>query len=436
VLKEAEEELEKAKVLLQKAKKLLDECNNSERPTPFLRSIMKDAERSLLRAEILLKNDPSRSTAFSKHVQALAKILVSDLTRRLEARSEIEECKRVEESLKTLKIKVENLLEKFEVLPKRGNTSKIKRILIGALEEINEGLKLVSSRRSLTEAIKKLSAAQLVVKRCEIMIRKALKDSKEGKSRSSDSFRCFTSSLKIGQRESFKVNESKSNMSQTLVIEAENKSMIRESIIDFGEAAIISLSREPTYENEPAQSEIVMEVNQSLIGAIINVTTENVTLVKTCEDLKIKLMKLDRVRIRFSVEAPEKTCRKIFLIKLDSEIFSIDKLEDVKVYVNGSEAVLALSLLDLASGVYDEPAYIFIISSKGVSVLIYIPHFSSYTIDVVAVFKQASSLRTVLMKILTRETFAITTIVATIIFMISMLLHARRIASRSLQIES
>ena len=186
----------------------------------------------------------------------------------------------------------------------------------------------------------------------------------------------------------------------------------------------------------PAQSEIVMEVNQSLIGAIINVTTENVTLVKTCEDLKIKLMKLDRVRIRFSVEAPEKTCRKIFLIKLDSEIFSIDKLEDVKVYVNGSEAVLALSLLDLASGVYDEPAYIFIISSKGVSVLIYIPHFSSYTIDVVAVFKQASSLRTVLMKILTRETFAITTIVATIIFTISMLLHAKRIASRSLQIES
>ena len=253
VLKEAKEELEKAKVLLQKAKKLLDECNNSERLTPFLRSIMKDAERSLLRAEILLKNDPSRSTAFSKHVQALAKILVSDLTRRLEARSEIEECKRVEESLKTLKIKVENLLEKFEVLPKRGNTSKIKRILIGALEEINEGLKLVSSRRSLTEAIKKLSAAQLVVKRCETMIRKALKDSKEGKSRSSDSFRCFTSSPKIGQRESFKINESKSNMnmSQTLVIEAENKFMIRESIIDFGEAAIISLSREPTYENEP-----------------------------------------------------------------------------------------------------------------------------------------------------------------------------------------
>jgi len=251
-----------------------------------------------------------------------------------------------------------------------------------------------------------------------------LKNSEEGESSSDDNLQPITHALKSRQ---FSIDVLNVNMNWASIIEVENESLIRGSIIDSGENAIVALSKKSAVGNE---LRIVMEVNQSLIGAIVNVTASNLTLTRTCEEVEIKLMELDRVRLRFSVEASEKTCGKIFLIRLDPEIFGVNKLERVKVYVNGSEAILALSLLDLASSVYDEPAYIFTTSSEGVSVLIYIPHFSSYTIDVIAVFEHASNLRAMLMRTLTRETFAIATIAATIIFIISMLLHARRIASQ------
>ena len=413
MLEKAKRELENAKNLIRKAEKILSKCNNSECLTSFPMDVMKDIERDLRKAELMLKKDPSRSIALSKHVQALAKILISDLTRRLKARSRIEEKhEQIEESLKALKMKVKNLLEKSGSLSKKGNNSKVERVLI-------QVFKLVRSRRSLAETVKKLNTSQASIKKSE-----ALKNSEEGESSSDDNLQPITHTLKSRQ---FSIEVLNVSMSWASIIEVENESLIRESMIDSGENVIVALSKKSAVGNE---LKMVMEVNQSLIGAIVNVTASNLTLTRTCEEVEIKLMELDRARLRFSVQAPERTCRKIFLIRFDPEIFGVNKLERVKVYVNGSEAILALSLLDLASGVYDEPAYIFTTSSEGVSVLIYVPHFSSYIIDVIAVFEHASNLRAALMRILTRETFVIATVTATIIFTISTLLHVRRIASQ------
>ena len=58
-----------------------------------------------------------------------------------------------------------------------------------------------------------------------------------------------------------------------------------------------------------------------------------------------------RNRLRLRVEAPNGTSGRILVIQLKPDILDLDRIKEFKVLVNGREAILATSILDLASEV-------------------------------------------------------------------------------------
>ena len=193
-------------------------------------------------------------------------------------------------------------------------------------------------------------------------------------------------------------------------------SIVKETLITIGNKTIIRISKEVAAGNRSAANEIVIEKNQTVIGALVEVGRENSSQMSLDLNLSVKVLSMEKNRLRLRVEAPNGTSGRILVIQLKPDILDLNRIKEFKVLVNGREAILASSILDLASEVYREPAYVFVISSRGASVLLYIPHFSGYTIEILGVIEAIESILTdVLSKALTRDLLITSTIAATII---------------------
>jgi len=193
-------------------------------------------------------------------------------------------------------------------------------------------------------------------------------------------------------------------------------SIVKETLITIGNKTIIRISKEVAAGNRSAANEIVIEKNQTVIGALVEVGRENASQMNLDLNLSVKVLSMEKNRLRLRVEAPNGTSGRILVIQLKPDTLDLNSIKEFKVLVNGREAVLASSILDLASEVYQEPAYVFVISSRGASVLLYIPHFSGYTIEILGVIEAIESILTdALSKALTRDLLITSTIAATII---------------------
>jgi len=213
----------------------------------------------------------------------------------------------------------------------------------------------------------------------------------------------------------------------TLEAGAGGLSMVKEILIAVGNKTIIKISKEVAAGNKSAISEVAIEKNQTIIGALVEVGRENSSQLRLDLNLSVSMLNVERNRLRLRVEAPNGTSGRILVIQLKPDILDLERIKEFKVLVNGREAILASSILDLASEVYREPAYVFVISSRGASILLYIPHFSGYTIEILGVIEAIESiLMDALSKTLTRDLLVISTITATIIAFIIAIGQVRR----------
>lgn len=196
--------------------------------------------------------------------------------------------------------------------------------------------------------------------------------------------------------------------------------IIREKVTVVGNRTIVTLSKELVVERDGGEvkpiNKVSLEQNQSLVGAVIKVKAIKPQLIKIDQSLSVKVLEVKKNRLSIRLEAPDGTPGRLFVLELSPDTIDLQNLLGFKLTVNGEEAVLASSLLDLASGVYDEPAYVYIISAEGAQILLYIPHFSEYLVEVTGIIQQAAeALAQTMKQILNTPTLTLATITATII---------------------
>ena len=210
-----------------------------------------------------------------------------------------------------------------------------------------------------------------------------------------------------------------------------NISMVKEIIVSAGNKTLIKLSKEMEAANGTRiMREIIIERNQSLVGALIKLEMENASMVEIDKSLEVEILGLEENRLKLRLEAPNGTPGRIIVVELDPEAVDLSKIREFKVLVNNRPAILASSIMDLALEVYDEPAYVFIISAKGAQILLYIPHFSSYLVEIVGIVEEVrSAVAEALSRALTRDVLVASTITATIILLIAAVASIRRRAA-------
>lgn len=375
----AEQELVVAEDLLEKAMLYLDELGNKS--STKISKLVAEAKKNLDKAKELLERDPARSLALSKHVQALMRLIIRVLeggTEKLggenKSMSPVEDLEKSE----------------AEVLP-----------------EESEGLLPPMA----SNASREVASSEVVVK---------------------ENYTVNASTSYFSMNFSVNATAPKEGVeNETVVVKAlrlENDTIREETMMVSGNRTIIVIRRGPDFGNESIEVQVAIEKNQSVIGAFIEVKPgKNVFSKLIDETIRIEPAEIGENRFKFQVSAPNGTTGRLIIIRLDPEVFTVDEIDEVRVLVNGSTAILASSIIDLFSEVYEEPAYVFVISSEGVSVLIYLPHFSSYTIDIIGVIREmASSMENFLSQVLARDTFVASTILATVILMVSATLYVRR----------
>jgi len=430
----AEKELEIAKESLEKAHDLLNELSGKNASTMIESDLIKDAEKELENAELKLETDPMKSLTISKHVQALTKLIVHNLENKLKEAEKpaknMTKLSRLKKELETLRDKALKLLADLEQVAGEAGTEQIKEMLEDALSFIKEG----STSGNITSAAAKLEEAKNLISKSEDLlesiISNATKSAAATANKTAKEAEENLTKVEVSVNVSVSVGESEVNIEQTSMAKApksENVSITKTAVAASNNGTLITISKKIYSANRSVEASISVEKNQSVLGGMMRIENGNVSSMIIYENFSLEPLKVEENRLKLKVEAPSGSPGKLLIIKLDSSTFHADEIDEIKVYVNGSEAILASSVLDLVSEVYDEPAYVFVISSEGVSVLIYLPHFSRYTIDVIGILKQAvTTLETALSQLLTRDTLVIATMTATIILMTAALLYTRK----------
>ena len=424
----AEKELRAAEDLLGKAKFYLEKLG--EKAPVAVEKIIDDAEKNLDKAEDLLKKDPARSLALSKHVQALMKFAVEILENEFKKLEIANESRCVKEDLEELKSEVAELLREVHNLTGE-EVDRVEELLKKALKLIGEGISC--SENNPSKASEKVIEAEILLKKSrDLLLQMASNASKEKEVELEENRSTGIQTIRISVNMSVNMSSREVNLEKgTVIVKAlkmGNDTVREETVIASGNQTTITIRKGPEVKNESVKMQITIKRNQNVIGALIEVKSDkNITSNLIDEAIKIEPMKLEENQLKLRVTAPNGTSGRLIIVKLDPSVFTVDKLDEIRVLVNGSMAILASNIIDLVSDVYNEPAYVFVISSEGVSVLIYIPHFSSYTIDIIGIIQETlSSLENALNQILTRDTFVASTILATIILMASASLYIRR----------
>lgn len=209
------------------------------------------------------------------------------------------------------------------------------------------------------------------------------------------------------------------------LIQYENGTVLisREKIVTVGNKTVVSISKELVYGRNESRNigQVSLEREQNIVGAWFKIFKDSPPEVHRLDEaVEAQIMEVEKNRVRVRLRAPDNTPGRLFIIELSPELVDLENIMGFNLTVNDETAILASSLLDLASGIYDEPAYVFIISARGIQILLYIPHFSEYIVEINAVVQKAlEAFRETLQRIFTTQVAAYTTITATIILIAS-----------------
>ena len=483
----ARQAIDEASEAMAEAKKLLEEAKESGLSTSMMEELLNSAEQFLEKAKQFLDEAPEKALSMAMHAKSLAKMVINGVKELLRQTAEVHvnktstesKCKKFREILENLTNRTLELrLRLFNLTKMNLNVSEIQSALSRVSELINETLSSINAGEipaNIEEILKEIEEIlDEVESEIESMLETTLtlttlkpsrtythigktnktvgKSSKVNITKTMVSFNT-TKTKRISRLNITKTREKtettfkqltkikeinitvtagREKMVQiehymTLKSRTGGVSMVKEILITVGNKTIIKINKELTAGNKSAANEIVIEKNQTVIGALIKVGKKNSSQVKLDLNLSVTMLDTERNRLRLKVEAPNGTSGRIIVIQIEPDVIDLNTFKKFKVLVNGSEAVLASSILDLASEVYQEPAYVFVISSKGVSILLYIPHFSGYTVEILGVVETIKSiLIDALSKTLTRDLLIISTIAATMIAFTIAIGQARR----------
>jgi len=468
----ARQAIDEASEMIAEAKRLLEEARELGLSTSMLEELLNDAEQSLEKAKQFLDEIPQMALSKAMRAKSLAKFVINGVKKLLRSAAQVHVNKTSTES------RFERFREILENLTKRAlelrlrlsnltrmnlNVSRIQSTLNKTIELINETISSINAGEVPEDIEEILERAEEVLDEVEDEIESMLEVVR------STTIKPPTPHTHIGRvnktvRRPSKVLTTKTvilpNTTMTIAVVNVTKirprieklnltaklkeinvtvtpgrkktvriehymtleagagglSMVKEILITVGNKTIIKICKEAAAGNKSAKSEVVIEKNQTVIGALVEVGRENSSQLRLDLNLSVRMLNVEKNRLRLRVEAPNGTSGRIIVIQLKPDILDLNRIKEFKVLVNGREAILASSILDLASEVYREPAYVFVISSRGASILLYIPHFSGYTIEILGVIEAIESILTdALSKTLTRDLLVISTITATII---------------------
>lgn len=468
----ARQAIDEASEMIAEAKRLLEEARELGLSTSMLEELLNDAEQSLEKAKQFLDEIPQMALSKAMRAKSLAKFVINGVKKLLRSAAQVHVNKTSTES------RFERFREILENLTKRAlelrlrlsnltrmnlNVSRIQSTLNKTIELINETISSINAGEVPEDIKEILERAEEVLDEVEDEIESMLEVVR------STTIKPPTPHTRIGRvnktvRRPSNVLTTKTvtlpNTTMTIAVVNVTKirprieklnltaklkeinvtvtpgrkktvriehymtleagagglSMVKEILITVGNKTIIKICKEAAAGNKSAKSEVVIEKNQTVIGALVEVGRENSSQLRLDLNLSVRMLNVERNRLRLRVEAPNGTSGRIIVIQLKPDILDLNRIKEFKVLVNGREAILASSILDLASEVYREPAYVFVISSRGASILLYIPHFSGYTIEILGVIEAIESILTdALSKTLTRDLLVISTITATII---------------------
>ncbi|RLG09450.1 MAG: hypothetical protein DRN68_01525 [Thaumarchaeota archaeon] len=481
----AKRAIDEASEIIAEAKELLEEAKESGLPTSMMEELLNSAEQFLEKAKQSLNDAPEKALSLAMHAKSLAKIVINGVKKLLSQATQIHvnktstesRCKKFREILENLTRRALTLRSRLSNLTIMNlNMSEIQSTLSQAFELINETLSSINAGEIPANIEKILKEIQRILDEVEDEIEsmietmtsttfkpsmththigganKTINRSKIHTTKTMIS-RNATETRKIPRLNMTKIHEKnetsfkqltkvkeinitvaagREKMIQiehymTLKSGAGGVSMVKEILITVGNKTIIKINKELTAGNKSVTNEIVVEKNQTIIGALIKVGKKNSSQVRLDLNLSVTTLDVERNRLKLRVGAPNGTSGRIIVIQLEPDVIDLNKIKKFKVLVNGKEAILASSILDLASEVYREPAYVFVISSKGASILLYIPHFSDYTIEILGVIEAIKSILTdALSKTLTRDLLITSTVAATIIAFVIAIGQARR----------
>jgi len=479
----ARQAIDEASEMIAEAKRLLEEARELGLSTSMLEELLNDAEQSLEKAKQFLDEIPQMALSKAMRAKSLAKFVINGVKKLLRSAAQVHVNKTSTES------RFERFREILENLTKRAlelrlrlsnltrmnlNVSRIQSTLNKTIELINETISSINAGEVPEDIEEILERAEEVLDEVEDKIESMLEAVK------STTIKPPTPHTRIGRvnktvRRPSNVLTTKTvilpNTTMTIAVVNVTKirprieklnltaklkeinvtvtpgrkktvriehymtleagagglSMVKEILITVGNKTVIKICKEAAAGNKSAKSEVVIEKNQTVIGALVEVGRENSSQLRLDLNLSVRMLNVERNRLRLRVEAPNGTSGRIIVIQLKPDILDLNRIKEFKVLVNGREAILASSILDLASEVYREPAYVFVISSRGASILLYIPHFSGYTIEILGVIEAIESILTdALSKTLTRDLLVISTITATIIAFIIAIGQVRR----------
>jgi tetratricopeptide (TPR) repeat protein len=222
------------------------------------------------------------------------------------------------------------------------------------------------------------------------------------------------------------------------LIQYENGTVLinREKIVTVGDKTIVSISKELVYGKNESKNigQVSVEREQNIVGAWLKVSMNTPhEIYKLDKVIEAEIVEAEKNKVRIRLKAPDNTSGRLFIIELSPELVDIENIMGFNLTVNSEVAILASSLLDLASGIYDQPAYVFIISAKGVQILLYIPHFSEYIVEINAIIQRIlEAFEENLQRIFTIQAATYTTIVATIILIAStaIIIHQKKYLHR------
>jgi len=479
----ARQAIDEASEMIAEAKRLLEEARELGLSTSMLEELLNDAEQSLEKAKQFLDEIPQMALSKAMRAKSLAKFVINGVKKLLRSAAQVHVNKTSTES------RFERFREILENLTKRAlelrlrlsnltrmnlNVSRIQSTLNKTIELINETISSINAGEVPEDIEEILERAEEVLDEVENEIESMLEVVR------STTIKPPTPHTRIGRvnktvRRPSNVLTTKTvtlpNTTMTIAVVNVTKirprieklnltaklkeinvtvtpgrkktvriehymtleagagglSMVKEILITVGNKTIIKICKEAAAGNKSAKSEVVIEKNQTVIGALVEVGRENSSQLRLDLNLSVRMLNVEKNRLRLRVEAPNGTSGRIIVIQLKPDILDLNRIKEFKVLVNGREAILASSILDLASEVYREPAYVFVISSRGASILLYIPHFSGYTIEILGVIEAIESILTdALSKTLTRDLLVISTITATIIAFIIAIGQVRR----------
>ncbi|MEN2974775.1 MAG: hypothetical protein ABDH32_04250 [Candidatus Caldarchaeales archaeon] len=198
--------------------------------------------------------------------------------------------------------------------------------------------------------------------------------------------------------------------------------IVREKIVAVGNKTTISISKELFLgENRSINiGQVSVEQDQSLLGAFFKISLREPEVIRLDQAIEAQIIQAERNKVKVRLKAPDNFPGKLFIIEISPELIDLQNIMSFNLTVNGEEAIMASSLLDLASGTYDRPAYVFVVSAEGVQILLYIPHFSEYVVEITAVLQKILEVfRETLNQVFSRPVMVATTIIATIILLSS-----------------